>query len=255
MRLQVISAQKPSNIIESWRHDTRMIHSTNASEASKFKTSNYDKFKNINPDRAPGTCMWVLQHPQYTKWQESSQDDVLWISADPGYGKSVLARSLIDNELQHTETHVVCHFFFKDNEEQDTVSRALCALLHQLFAKRPELLRHAITKWKSNKDRLQNEEDELWEILVAAAVDPLAPHITCVLDALDECREVERTRLIQRFTGFYDRSFQITQRTSRLKFLLTSRPYDDIERGFGAIPTHLPTMRLSGGGLKQRNQH
>jgi ankyrin repeat domain-containing protein 50 len=211
-----------------------------------FKTSTYEKFKSINPNRAPGTCMWVLQHPRYTKWQQNSQDDVLWISADPGCGKSVLAKSLIDNELQDTETHVVCHFFFKDNEEQDSVSRALCALLHQLFERRPELLRHAMTKWKSNKDRLQNEEGELWRILIAAAADSLAPDITCVLDALDECREVERTGLIQRLTEFYDQSFQIPQRTSRLKFLLTSRPYDDIERGFRAIPAHLPAMRLLG---------
>lgn len=187
--------------------------------------------------------MWVLQHPQFTKWQESWQDDVLWISADPGCGKSILARSLIDNELQHTETHVVCHFFFKDNEEQDTVCRALCVLLHQLFARRLELLQHAITKWKSNKKRLQQEEDKLWRILFAAAADPLAPDITCVFDALDACREVAIDSTLD---WILRPVVQITQRTSRLKFLLTSRPYDDIERGFGAIPPHLPAMRLLG---------
>lgn len=42
-----------------------------------------------------------------------------------------------------TDTHSVCYFFFKDNEEQDSIAIALCAILHNLFSCRPELIRHA----------------------------------------------------------------------------------------------------------------
>ena len=34
-------------------------------------------------------------------------------------------------------------FIFKDTDEQDSLSTALCAILHQLFARRPQLIRHA----------------------------------------------------------------------------------------------------------------
>jgi hypothetical protein len=78
-----------------------------------FKTSTYENFKAINKDRVPGTCMWVLKHPRYRRWLHSQENDLLWISADPGCGKSVLSKSLVDNELQDTETHSVCYFFFQ----------------------------------------------------------------------------------------------------------------------------------------------
>ena len=211
-----------------------------------FKTSTYEQFKNINRDRVQGTCRWVLEHEKYIQWQQSPKDDLLWISADPGCGKSVLSKSLIDNELRSTETHLVCYFFFKDNEEQKSVSTALCALLHQLFGSRPRLLRHAMTSWEKNGNKLQKEVDELWRILIAAVTDPIAKNVTCVLDALDECRESERTAFIQLLKAFYRFSFQVAPRSSRSKFLITSRPYNDIEVEFQGLPADLPTIRLLG---------
>lgn len=166
--------------------------------------------------------------------------------ADPGCGKSVLARSLVDDELRDTDKHSICYFFFKDNEDQNNVSTALCALLHQLFGKRPQLLRYATTSWQWDGGELQQELDALWRIFIAAATDCRAGSITCVLDALDECRERERIRLISFLNQFYTRSFRSDQRGYQLKFLVTSRPYDEIVRGFRGIPDHLPTIRLLG---------
>ena len=211
-----------------------------------FKTSTYEQFKNINPNRVQNTCRWVLEHQQYTQWQQSLKDDLLWISADPGCGKSVLSKSLIDNELQSTKTHFVCYFFFKDNEEQNSLSTALCALLHQLLGSRPQLLRHAMTSWEENGDKLQREIDDLWRILITAGTDPTADNVTCVLDALDECRESERKTFIRLLKGFYLHSFQTAPRSSHLKFLVTSRPYYEIELEFQGLPAALPTIRLLG---------
>src|SRR5579859_4134320 len=211
-----------------------------------LKTSSYEQFKNINRNRVQGTCMWVLEHQKYIRWQQSLKDDLLWISADPGCGKSVLAKSLIDNELQATDTHSICYFFFKDNNEQNSLATALCALLHQLFGRRPPLLRHAMVIWEKNGEKVQDEVDELWRILHAAATDPVADGVTCVLDALDECREDDSRTLIRFLTDFYTRSCQKPSRKSQLKFLVTSRPYSDIELDFEGIPSNLPAIRLSG---------
>jgi hypothetical protein len=55
----------------------------------------------------------------------------LWISADLGYGKSVLAKSLIDEVFKASDPSVsVVYFFFKDNDEQNNLAAALCAILH-----------------------------------------------------------------------------------------------------------------------------
>jgi ankyrin repeat protein len=173
-------------------------------------------------------------------------DDLLWISADPGCGKSVLARSLIDNELQITDTHTTCYFFFKDNDEQDNLATALCALLHQLFSAQKQLLEYALASWDKNSQKLQSEVYELWRILTTAATSEDAYCVTIVMDALDECREKDRQTLIGLLSKFYVESSRPASRSSYLKFLVTSRPYNEIEDDFREIGPRLPTIRLYG---------
>ena len=131
-----------------WTEDQRRCHQA-------FKTSTYEQHKNINPNRVEGTCKWALKSPEYQRWWESSHNDLLWISADPGCGKSVLAKSFVD-EVFNTSlpTISVCYFFFKDNNEQNSLATALCAILHQLFGVQPQLLRHALPSWERNRDKI-----------------------------------------------------------------------------------------------------
>ncbi|KAI6780066.1 Ankyrin repeat domain-containing protein 50 [Emericellopsis cladophorae] len=228
------------------KQDTRYENDKQIECHRCFKTSQYEDFKNINPDRVPGTCKWVLEHPQYKKWRQSSHDNLLWISADPGCGKSVLAKALIDEELDNTGDHTVCYFFFKDNEAQDGLATALCALLHQLFGRLPHLLRHAANAFEKNDHKLQNEVDELWRIFLAAATDDSTGAVICIFDALDECQRDGRRKLVRLVTDFYARRVSASTRTFPLKFLATSRPYQDIESGFSNVPPALPSIRLAG---------
>ncbi|KAG9654291.1 purine and uridine phosphorylase, partial [Aureobasidium melanogenum] len=213
-----------------------------------FKTSTYEHFKNINPDRVKGTCQWALIHPQYQRWNESDTNDLLWISADPGCGKSVLSKSLVDEKLMSdTAGSTICYFFFKDNDEQNSLATGLCALLHQLFQHQPHFLQHAVPAWHNDGSKLQQETDKLWRILLAATSDAAAHNTICVLDALDECKEADRSNLIAKLARFHN-SAAVSQhpRQSWLKFIVTSRPYDDIQRGFQDIPPSLPAIRLRG---------
>ena len=195
-----------------------------------------------------GTCRWVLSHPQYLQWHAQPRNDLLWISADPGCGKSVLARSLVDNELRNTDRHTICYFFFKDNEEQDSVTAALCALLHQLFSDQPQLIHYAIPAWEETGDKVIQEVAELWRILLAAASDNQMHDVTCILDALDECQLSDRRVLIDMLAKFYTQTSRSPTgaRGGRLKFLLTSRPYGDIQFEFQKTLDNLPTIRLRG---------
>ncbi|KAF7585248.1 hypothetical protein BBP40_011595, partial [Aspergillus hancockii] len=211
-----------------------------------FKISNYEQFKNINPNRVPGTCQWALQNSCYLRWWNSCCSDLLWISADPGCGKSVLSKSLIDKDLRACSSTVsVCYFFFKDNDEQNSLATALCAILHQLFSQQPSLLQHAVPSWEKNGNKLQQETGELWRILLAVTSDPTSPNTICVLDALDECRPVDQNQLIQRLKDFYNVA-SLPMQQNWLKFLVTSRPYDDIQTKFKSITDFFPNIRLQG---------
>jgi ankyrin repeat protein len=212
-----------------------------------FKNSTYEQFKNINPNRVEQTCMWVLSNSLYQRWQDSANDNLLWISADPGCGKSVLSKALVDEELPSgANGSTVCYFFFKDNEEQNSLATGLCALLHQLFQHQLHLIKHAIPAWDKNGSKLQQETDELWRILLAVTSDPTARNTVCVLDALDECRDADRNDLIAKLARFHADAASQGPRQSWLKFIVTSRPYDDIQRGFQHMPSSLPAIRLRG---------
>jgi hypothetical protein len=194
-----------------------------------------------------GTCEWFLTHPKFLEWQESKTSSLLWLSADPGCGKSVLSKSLLDNELTSTESYTTSYFFFKDdNVDQKSVANALCALLHQLFSRKANLLKHALPEFRTNGTKLPELFGNLWDILTQAAADPEAGIIVCVLDALDECEELGRYWLVDTLVRFYHDLGSNGGNNTALKFLVTSRPYHDIERRFAGLTSNMPTIRLAG---------
>ncbi|KFY73630.1 hypothetical protein V499_06282 [Pseudogymnoascus sp. VKM F-103] len=212
-----------------------------------FRTSEYERHKERNPSPVEGTCQWFLQHQNYTSWRDSPNSKILWVSANPGCGKSVLSRLLADKELQANQLRTTGYFFFKDdNEEQKTATNALCALLHQIFNQNPVLLRHAIKIVDSNgEENVKNSIDLLWEILITVAEDPRAGEIVCILDALDECKQLGLNPLLQKLCSFYAKQSQLSNKIA-LKFLMTTRPLQHIEDEFNDLSQKMPKIRLSG---------
>ncbi|KAJ5183229.1 hypothetical protein N7492_000845 [Penicillium capsulatum] len=211
-----------------------------------FKVANYTEQKNINPKRAEGTCQWALQSPEYIRWSKSNSNDFLWVSADPGCGKSVLARSIIDDyEKASSPTVTICYFFFKDNDEQNRLTAALCSILHQFFSQRPHLLHYAMPSWEKNGEKLRQEVEELWRVFTTAASAEESCETICIFDALDECWEVDQCRLIEKLELFHRQSCPAKHDTC-LKFLVTSRPYDHIQNRFREITTSFPRLNLKG---------
>lgn len=67
----------------------------------------------------------------------------------------------------------------------------------------------------------------------------------CIFGALDECCEVDQSRLIEKLQSFHRLPCPPTQ-GSWLKFLVTSRPYDVIQNGFRATTESFPHVHLKG---------
>ena len=152
-----------------------------------LRTSGYERHKDRNPDRVEGTCVWFLKHTIFKNWLESEDSSLLWVSADPGSAKPVLSKSLIDIELESTSSRTTCYFLQNDAPDQWSTSKALCALLHQLFSLKPVRLKYALPAFRENKDKMCGLSSLLWEVLEKATADPETGEVICVVDALDEC--------------------------------------------------------------------
>ncbi|KAL9473864.1 hypothetical protein ACSS6W_008244 [Trichoderma asperelloides] len=204
----------------------------------------YEDRKNRNPDRAQGTCEWFVAHKHFQEWQESKQSTTLWVSADPGCGKSVLSKHLVDSILPSSASRTTCYFFFKDEfEDQKNVVNALCCILHQLFKQKRVLLSEAILEeFEIYREEITGSFGKLWDALLSVAENRSAGEIVCVLDAIDECEDRGRSQLARALQTLYN-----TGRSFNLKFLLTSRPYVNIRHGFRPpdIP-NLAVIHLSG---------
>jgi hypothetical protein len=212
-----------------------------------FGPSSYVGHKNRIPLRVPGTCKWFLDHPQFLSWKQDELSGLLWVSADPGCGKSVLARTLIDDGLLSDDllSSSVRYFFFKDgSSEQQGAAKSISAILHQLFNDQPHLIQHALLKHRKDVKHVSGEFDNAWKILIDAATDSAAREIVCVLDALDECEATSRMLIIDSLKALYSDTEQI--QSLRLKFLVTSRPYGDIQRRFRSLTKDFPTIHLQG---------
>lgn len=201
--------------------------------------ANYEWYKGRIADRVEGTCMWFLNHSHFQEWKKKETGPLL-VSADPGCGKSVLAKYLIDHVLPESST--VCYFFFKD-QVQNTVRQALCALLHQLFSQKPSLLVHAMKQYDKDGAGLVNSTSSLWTVFGNAVQDANAGSITIVLDALDECAESE-VKDLMRYMETLIRNSESSD--AKLKLFMTSRPYEHVVLEIHSLSEVFPRIRIPG---------
>ena len=227
-------------------HQLFRLTDTTEVNAKVEAKAGYEEYKSRIEERVEGTCQWFLDQENFRHWLQQDSG-ILLVTADPGCGKSVLAKFLIDSELpsrisEMGESAAICYFFFKDQIQSD-ISHALCALLHQLFSQKPSLIRHAMKAKHDNGSKLIHLPENLWGILQSASRDEDAGQVICVLDALDECGESHRKALI----SLLKCHFQSEQGArGKLKMLLTSRPYWHITSGFDELTALFPNMMIPG---------
>ncbi|GKU11969.1 unnamed protein product [Fusarium langsethiae] len=211
----------------------------------KFRLTNksndvtYEWYKDRVEERVKGTGKWFLKHDRFQTWLNQESGPLL-VTADPGCGKSVLAKYLIDHKLpQRQPSTTICYFFFKD-QDQNTIKQALCALLHQLFSLKPLLIEHAMPQFRKDGKGLVNCTKSLWEILQNATRDSQAGPVIMVLDALDECATSEFMVLMQKLKEFH------SNQLGKVKFLLTCRPYHQILFEFQFLLEAFPNIHIPG---------
>ncbi|KAM0228216.1 hypothetical protein ACHAPO_010864, partial [Fusarium lateritium] len=212
-----------------------------------FYHKNYESYRERNPDRVAGTCEWFLRHPEYREWRNKDASSLLWVSADPGCGKSVLAKFLVDSvrkekKAEKSRPEFVCHFFFKDDSDDQRSSLfALRALLHQILTDDKALLRHAFTVFESKGNAMFEDFDSLWDVLSGIANDPSATNLLIILDALDECEKNSQSQLLKHLNKLYHA--KPLSKKPYFKVILLSRPENVIKYSFSR---NIATVRLRG---------
>ncbi|KAL8696786.1 MAG: hypothetical protein Q9201_007476, partial [Fulgogasparrea decipioides] len=213
--------------------------------------SNYEQGKNVNQEPVPGTCKWFLSHSNFLSWRKSQHSCLLWLSADPGCGKSVISKFLVDRRDEvlnvNPGTPTVCYFFFKDGDiDRMDGAKAICAILHQLLLQQPHLYAYAKEDFKQKNEGFLTDFNALWSIFIRATEDPSNGEIVCIIDALDECRGHSREMLIDKLVQLHRRHDLYTEGKPILKFIVTSCPEINIVRDFNPLTTTLSEVRLRG---------
>ena len=157
-----------------------------------------DDFTNARIARHANTCRWILARDTFLEFGRVTHTggSLLWIYAQPGAGKTVLAAFLVEHFALHQQSGGVLYFFCKDTDDDKRTAIAVArSLLYQLFhtlseramaSRLSEDLSLAMDK-SGHKTALNFAT--MWKIF-SDHISDVSP-VTIVVDALDECHDSE----------------------------------------------------------------
>ena len=187
--------------------DRQCLRCLNASDPALDKKRIEDLKGNLLRD----SYKWVLHDEQFLTWRDTG--GLLWIQGAPGKGKTMLMCGLID------ELDKPVYFFCENaNSTSNTASAVLRGLIYGVAQHSPG----AIDSVRDKIFRIANlQEDNAWYLLVDIFEQMVSGLGVCVLvDGLDECLS-HRGNLLKLICR--------TSRTGLIKWIVSSRPYQDIE--------------------------
>ncbi|KAK6536048.1 hypothetical protein TWF281_000294 [Arthrobotrys megalospora] len=185
--------------------------------------------------------IWILQHADFKLWR-CGNSQLLWITGDPGKGKTMLLCGLIDElspstklEDQKLDT-LLSYFLFEGTDSRiNNPTAALRGLIFMLVGQHSELISY-IRKSYDNSGRQLFEGPNAWFALskiFAKILKDLKPRkIYIIVDAIDEC--TDRIKLLE---------FIVQSSTlSHVKWIISSRNTPDIHR---KLTFHTSCIRLN----------
>ena len=173
-------------------------------------------------DYEPGTGDWFLRTPDWTDWLEA-KNRCLWIHGIPGAGKTVLIYHLIEHiknlckqSTRQEATYVYYYCYFARNQDEANpflkwLIGQVCRVAEYVPAILNGLYKHG------GEPSLADLMEALASILVRLEL------VYVIVDALDESNPREEFLVVLQ-------SFVAEARFKKLRILISSREYIDIER-------------------------
>jgi hypothetical protein len=179
-----------------------------------------------------GTGQWFLNTPEVASWLDEPKG-TLFCRGDPGTGETMIAAIMIDHlmKIAEKEAHGVAFVYcnYKVQAQQD-VQSILAAILKQLMQRRPTIITHIAQLQKQfANNNTKPSVPELCEALQSIVAH--LEHVYIVIDALDECRNNDRTRddLIAHLLKL--------QGSKDVRIMATSRRISEIQNHFPKATT------------------
>lgn len=169
---------------------------------------------------------WIFENDKFKLWydDDDTQGQLLWITGDPGKGKTMLACGIIDELAEQTNTknleskRILSYFFCQGTDSRiNSAVAVLRGLLYLIIHQQPSLISHVKTKYDiAGKSLFEdvNAWTALSQILINILQDTSIESTILVIDALDEC-EADQAKLL-------DFILQHSS-LSRVKWIITSR--------------------------------
>lgn len=190
------------------------------SQQSKHHTD----LQNLRADQA---CEFLLADAKFISWYRASDSQQLVILGDMGCGKSVAMAFLVD-ELRRRNEHQLpqpklCYHYCRDDETGQATyifSALILSLLEQLSG-----LKRTFFEWYKQAGASGNFDPatdiKKLEEFLQKILKTLDRPLFIVIDGLDECDRASQNSLLK--------SLKIlSQKTPRLKVILSSRPQEEI---------------------------
>ncbi|KAF8242728.1 hypothetical protein K440DRAFT_671146 [Wilcoxina mikolae CBS 423.85] len=178
--------------------------------------------------RVENTGQWLLEHEKFSSWKQSEKSSTLWLHGIPGAGKTKLASTVIDF-LSDQNLDALAYFYCNRGEpERRDPEVILRTLVSQLASSGPDQpLKQCVLDDFERRKRdgfasgLPTIEDST--AMLKELVDSY-PQCMIVIDALDECDQTKRGRLLTALSSI------ASQASSKIRIFLTSRDEHDITR-------------------------
>ncbi|KAF4336802.1 hypothetical protein FBEOM_9336 [Fusarium beomiforme] len=179
------------------------------------------------------TCMTLLSDhdvardveppPKASIWHINA---LLWLTGNPGCGKTMLFYSLAQYFTDAREKSRNVLVYLCQNKNKQTDGRAvLIGLILQIIDRHRSLIRHIRAAFEKQGSSIINSFASLWRIFLEFSMDPKSGSLYVILDALDECEKASCHQLLKSIVEMLNDSSQPMKADSHIKLLITSRPF------------------------------
>ncbi|KAF2738595.1 hypothetical protein EJ04DRAFT_541275 [Polyplosphaeria fusca] len=173
-------------------------------------------YKTQLPRPVQGTCNWILKDPLYTSWMKSEETGLLWVTGEPGCGKTMLSLYLTEHlEFDPVRpTHSQVFYFFCDDKitTQRDAKDIMRSILHQILQQHRKLIKFARSRWETTGQNLVESFTALWEIFLNIISEARVGTIGVIMFL----------RFVQKLVN--DSRTLVPRPRNCVKFLITSRP-------------------------------
>ncbi|KAM6488247.1 ankyrin repeat protein [Trichoderma sp. SZMC 28011] len=178
-----------------------------------------------------GTGQWFLESTQFKTWLDT-KGQTLFCPGIPGAGKTIITAIVINhllakfqNDPQVGIAYIYCNFRQQDEQTAEKMLTNLLKQLTQAQSVLPQIVKDLYDKHEKSRARPSLSEITAALHSTAAAYS----RIFIVIDALDECQDLSRLKLL-------DEIFNL-QTKSGANIFATSRINDAIKRRFDGYAT------------------